>query len=456
MYKKRFAKWGFQKNARRDRHGKDLASRDSLPSTALIKATTVPRTPRVLHLSTSDAAQVAFLSSIRNWTIAFFDRDEPDTAGYSLPSPPEPSNLSSESPSKPPPRDLSNPEQLSFAFRLILGLLDRDKGVLAGRLARKVFLQAETLLDAEGPLFVWNTLEIFHNITVLRKSNLGQILLHHLISLAGDRPVSKVLLKLRELLQAWRRDGVGARPEALERAWAINADLTFARFDPQYLLLYYQLVWDSDIVKLGPHIARHSDKWYAKIHDKVSRTRGEEDVETAAEKLWPKQQLMPDEIDIHGGGVPQPANLDQLKKETLAGVSRMLHEVPADSPMRVRVLAALLKSQVLHDDVAMPVHPGVDISRLQARIMAYIFRIMMDVEDQRRGGVDSAPDRMRAILALREYGQGRLGSQLVFEMWQLEDLLIRAGRAEEAVELRAESYRRLEEFLADVQDDLGS
>ncbi|KAK2772877.1 hypothetical protein CKAH01_13781 [Colletotrichum kahawae] len=458
MYKKRFTKWGFQKNARRDRHGKDVGSRSSRdsgpPPTAVIKAATVLRTPRILHLGASDAAQLAFLSSIRNWTASFFDRAELSRAGYSLPSPPaEPISPATASSIKPPPRDLNNPEQLSFAFKLILGLLDRDEGVLAGRLARKAFLQAETLIDAEGPLFVCNTLEIFHNIALLRQANLGHILLHHLISLAGSRPVSTVLLRLQELLQAWQHDGVPVQPDALERAWSINADLTFNRFDPEYLLLYYQLVWDSDLVKLGPEIARHSDKWFAKIHDKVSRTLLEDDSETATEKLWPKHEIMPDEIRVHCGGVSQPANFEQLKQESLAGVSQMLNEVPTDSTMRVRVLSAWLKSQVLQDDAAMPVHPGMDIPRLQARIMAYIIRIIMDVETQESEDGDSRSDKMRTIFALREYGQGRLGSQIVYEMWQLEDLLVRAGRPEEAEEVRAESYRRLEEFLADIPEE---
>ncbi|KAF5494390.1 hypothetical protein CGCS363_v010120 [Colletotrichum siamense] len=457
MYKKRFTKWGFQKNVRRDRRGKDVcpqSTRDSgPPSTALVEAAAVSRAPRILHLSTSDAAQVAFLSSIRNWTVAFFDRAEPGTVGYSLPSPPGALSPSPESSIKPPPRDLNNPEQLSFAFKLILGLLDRDQGVLAGRLARKAFLQAETLLDAEGPLFIWNTLEIFHNIALLRQANLGHILLHHLISLAGSRPVSKVLRRLQDLLQAWQHDGVPVRPEALERAWSINADLTFTRFDPDYLLLYYQLVWDSDIVKLDPEIARHSDKWFAKIHDKINKTFLHDDVDVATGKLWPKHELTFNGIGIHGDGISQPANFNQLKQESLTGVTQMLDEVPADSTMRVRVLSAWLKSQVLQDDAAMPVHPGMDIPRLQARIMAYIIRIMMDFETHDREHVDSAADRMRTILALREYGQGRLGSQIVYEMWQLEDLLVRDGRVEEAAELRAESYRRLEEFLADIPEE---
>ncbi|KAF3804974.1 hypothetical protein GCG54_00005719 [Colletotrichum gloeosporioides] len=457
MYKKRFTKWGFHKNVRRDRRGKDIglqSSRDSgPPSTPLVDAATVSRAPRILHISTSDAAQLAFLSSIRNWTVSFFDRTKPGTVGYSLPSPPGASSPSPESSIKPPPRDLNNPEQLSFAFKLILGLLDRDQGVLAGRLARKAFLQAETLLDAEGPLFIWNTLEIFHNIALLRQANLGHILLHHLISLAGRRPVSKVLLRLQDLLQAWQHDGIPVRPEALERAWSINADLTFTRFDPEYLLLYYQLVWDSDIVKLDPEIARHSDKWFAKIHDKVNRTLLQDDVEVAPERLWPKHELTFDGIGIHGDGTSQPANFNQLKQESLAGVTQMLEEVPVDSTMRVRALSAWLKSQVLQDDAAMPIHPGMDIPRLQARIVAYITRIIMDFETQCREDVDSAPDKMRTILALREYGQGRLGSQIVYEMWQLEDLLVRDGRFEEAAELRAESYRRLEEFLADIPEE---
>ncbi|OHE98060.1 hypothetical protein CORC01_06574 [Colletotrichum orchidophilum] len=457
MYKKRFTKWGFQKNVRRDRRGKDVGPqlpRDSgPPSTALVEAATVSRAPRILHLSTSDAAQLAFLSSIRNWTVSFFDRAEPGTVEHSLPSPPGASSLSPESSIKPPPRDLNNPEQLSFAFKLILGLLDRDQGVLAGRLARKAFLQAETLLDAAGPLFIWNTLEIFHNIALLRQANLGHILLHHLISLAGRRPVSKVLLRLQDLLQAWQHDSIPVRPEVLERAWSINADLTFTRFDPEYLLLYYQLVWDSDIVKLDPEIARHSDKWFAKIHDKVNRTLVHNDVEVATDKLWPKHELIFNGIGMRGDGTSQPASFNHLKQESLAGVTQMLDEVPADSTMRVRVLSAWLKSQVLQDDASMPVHPGMDIPRLQARIMAYITRVMMDFETQWREDADSPTGKMRTILALREYGQGRLGSQIVYEMWQFEDVLVRAGQVEEAAEVRAESYRRLEEFLAEIPEE---
>ncbi|KAK2036827.1 hypothetical protein LZ31DRAFT_510564 [Colletotrichum somersetense] len=450
MYKKRFAKWGFHKNVRCGLQARGVNSRLSpdLRPLPTAPSASVRMVPAIFHLSVSDSAQMAFLFSIRAWTASFFERDTNGKANlYPLSS-----SLSQLLSVKPQTRDLDNPEQLRFAFKVILALLNRNEGALAGRLARKAFLQAEALVDAEGPLFIWNTLEIFHNIALLGQANLGHTLSHHLTSLAGDRPASGILLRLRALLQAWQWDGVPVRLDALERAWAINADLTFSRFDPEYLLLFYQLVWDSDVVKLDSEVTRHSEKWFARIHDRVNRTLYEDSVETATEKLWSKHELISDETDLHYDSISRPANFNQLKQEGLAGVSEILSKVPADSPMRVRVLSAFLKSQVLQNDAATPVYTGMNIPRFQARIMAYIFRIILDVKVQGRESVCCALDRMKTILALRESGQGRSNSRTVYEMWQLEDLLICAGRVDDATELRAESYRRLAELLTDIPE----
>jgi hypothetical protein len=127
-------------------------------------------------------------------------------------------------------------KELSFAFKLVIDLLDRGHGDLAGRMARKAFLLVEDMLTLEGPALVWNLLEMMHYMVTLRHAQLFHILLAHLIALADGQmtethPLPAMLRGLRELVgtmttvDPWPLSS--ALSFLLERAWILNAEILF-------------------------------------------------------------------------------------------------------------------------------------------------------------------------------------------------------------------------------------
>lgn len=456
MYKKRFAKWGFSKNTRRAPGPQEGEGQGPTRSGSQLAAMGRLRTPRIVRINASEAAQSAFLNSIKTLGLSFFEDSTRRDSLSSLPSlPRKPSDYSTLLPNparEPPPVITGNdPEQLTFSFKVILGLLQRQQGALAGRLARKAFIEAEALLEAEEPLFIWNALEIFDNIARLREAKLGYMLLDHLISLAGQRPVGRVLRNFRAMLSAWQDDGLPIRKDALERAWALNADLTFSHFDTKYLPLYYRLIWDSNLVKLNPDILQNSEKWFVQARRKVDEDRRGGDAKGTAADMWPEHETAPEGTESDTD--PQPDGFWELKTSILAAIrERATMQIP-DPNVRLRVLSGLLKSQILEeDDASMPPQASMDTARLQARVMAYLMKLVMQVDKDEEKDVNAAIEKMRTILALREYGEGRAGPRIVYEMWQLEELLLRSGQVQEATSIRDEAYRRLQEFLGDVPE----
>jgi hypothetical protein len=420
MYKKRFAKWGFHKNARRSRsrEGQDPEAM----AVALCSSKAIPRTaPRVIRLDASDTAQAFFLSNIKTWGLSFFELASPL------------------SPTAPGTGGIA-PEQLSFSFRVVVGLLQRDQGTLAGRLARKAFIQAEGLLQGEGPLVVWNILDIFRNIAANCQAALGNMLLDHLVGLAHDAPLAAVLQSFRGMVRAWEREGVPVRHDALEKAWAMNADLLFSRFDPKYLLMYYRLVWDSDLVTMGPEISALVDGWFGRLHERMDDTRV-----GALASIDEEPEPLADVAPVEG--------FDALKSEIIAAIREKAAQTHSDPVVKVRVLSALLKSRILEDDAFNPRDADLDFSRLQARIMAYVAKVVASIDEKETQHAEASIPWARMVLALREFGQDPTGPQTVAEMWRLEELLSRAGHVKEAARLREESYRRLEQYLADVPED---
>ncbi|KAM5360657.1 hypothetical protein ACJZ2D_013617 [Fusarium nematophilum] len=330
-------------------------------------------------------------------------------------------------------------DKYNFKATVIVELLKRRQGILAGRLARKAFLDVEPILQVEGPLFIWNVLEILHGMASLGESQLFRMLLLHLVSLARSHftaqthPVLQMLLNLQRLVDTWGfQDSL--QVGALEQGWALNADVVFTRFDPRLLVMYYRLVWDSGLVRVPQERLREADRWFSVLEDKVAA--GGEAVEASAH---------PD-LEAAGEGHP-PRDYEALKNTSLAAIQHRSTLDLREPSTKVRVLSGLLKSRILEDDAK--TNPP-QVSRLRARVVAYLMKILVEVDQEMGFEPEIAIERMRSIIALRDYGQKQTGPQIVHELWLLEDLLLREGRKREAAEVRKDAFRRLEGYLDDV------
>ncbi|KAJ4327180.1 hypothetical protein N0V84_002442 [Fusarium piperis] len=457
MYKKRFTKWGFSKNKSRVGTNKSQSRDQVVTRTQVVKAVSKSvvqvNLPASLKLGASDFANLEFLASIQNWTSSFFESLE-DHGYPSSPSlPNSPTDMAS--------AKRYDPESLSFSFRVIVELLKRGKGVLAGRLTRKAFLQIEAMLQVEGPLFIWNILEILYYMALYEQTQLLGILLLHLTNLARDRfepghPLMHMLRGLRLLLKGWHQDSLPPQAAVLQQAWSLNANMMFNHFDARLLVLYYRLVWDSEMVRLPQDRLEDADRWFALVENKVPMGYASaEDMITS---------IHPDLLASDGYGREPPKEYEMLKHTSVSAIQHRSTMAFPETKIKIRILSGILKCRVLEkkntltplSDIEADPEPSTpdphppQLSRFHARIIAYVMKVLVDIDLEMGFDLAIATDRMRSIVAMREYGQSRIGPQTIHELWQLEDLLRQQGHEEEAAQIRQDTCKRLEEYVDDV------
>jgi len=307
MYKKRFAKWGFHKNSRRSAAAvPTLTTKDECRKGSSRK----PGPPGELGsvfafpgLGYHDGLMLMFLSSVRICSVAFFESIQ-SRDGFLA------------SLHQQPPTDQPWPEhsdEVSFTFKLVIDLLDRGHGNLAGRMARKAFLLVEDMLTLDGPALVWNLLEMMHHMVTLRHAQLFQMLLAHLIALTDSwmpksHPISAMLRGLRGFVASLTSvvttpgrssttsssspspstggDGTTttagpwllSRPlsSLIERAWTLNAEILFDHFDARLFPLYCHIHWRSCSIAPPAAIVGTARQWFSQVEaQQTSRAAAE-------------------------------------------------------------------------------------------------------------------------------------------------------------------------------------
>jgi hypothetical protein len=451
MYKKRFAKWGLYKSTRRA-----LAVSTASPLGDRIMQSSIPPTPDLARL---DMVNLIFLTSTRTWSSAFFEavgQSHNTSTGAST-------QLSLLLPYT-GHTELYDAEQTSFSFKLISDLLRRDEGLLAGRLARKAFLQVEEILMLEGPLFIWNLLEILHGIVHFNQAQLFEMLLIHLLRLARSHysdkhSIVQMLHSLWGLCKAYPNGTMQQLLPVLEQGWLLNAEIVLGNLDERFLLLYYRLMWDSVLIKLARDKLRDTDAWFSLMIRKVPV----EAMEEGAEHIYPAAEVTPD------SSCAPPPDYEIIKTESIDALRERTRWDFSEPSSRFRVLSALIKSRILDDKEQKQdklnshgtnelgngsqnasVQVQTKVPRLHARILAYVIKVLMEIDID--NGVNNVVtiERLNTTIALREYGQGAAGPQVICEMWQLQQLFVKEDRFREAAQIGQEAQGRLEQYLQDI------
>ncbi|KAF4343707.1 hypothetical protein FBEOM_2294 [Fusarium beomiforme] len=443
MYKKRFTKWGFYKNKQRNtetvRKNKTQAGKYT-PQTQKKKRqsdTQCQREPMILcpkqsHLET---ASLEFLTSIHGWSSLFFESLA--TEGLHLQNI-HPSQRTAKI-------NRYDPEGLSFAFRTIVELIQRGQGTLAGRLTRKAFLDIEPMLHVEAPLFIWNVLEIMYHMARLGQTQLLGMLLTQLIELASNlhdttHPVIKMLKSLQKAVYFWQKDAALEKMPLLEQAWALNADIICRNSDSRLLVMYYRLIWESSCIKLRMEQLEGLDKWFSAVESKIPHK----------EYSFQQDILYSDPMTTDEAMLPKDYEI--TKNLCVSAIQHRCTMRFGESNMASLVRLGLLKSRVLEE---LKGHPSdaksqmQSYARFQARVTAYLIKVLIDVDTELGLDVDVA-DRMRNKIAMREFGYSSTAPQVIHDMWQLEDFLRRRGQEAEAEDIRRETYKRLEEYVNQV------
>jgi hypothetical protein len=506
MYKKRFAKWGLHKNTRRlaapmstsTRKGesKTVAERQPRPSE---EQSSVPPCPGISH---HEGLMLMFLSSVRICSVAFFESVQ--GPGGLLESLQQRSQADQPWP--------EHTQEISFAFKLVIDLLDRGHGKLAGRMARKAFLMIEDMLTIEGPALMWNLLEMMYCMLTLCHTQLFRMLLAHLNALVRPRfprthPLTSMLRSLQGLVASFQRvasipDGAvptlspsssssspspstnddrgtntdvwllsRALSASLERAWKLNAEILFDHFDARLFLLYCRVHWDSCSIGPPAAILVAVDHWFSNIEAQqifsaITETyRSEATARTThIEEGTVLQHLLTPRIDAS-----LPQDYEMLRSSSITALREQGEAIlsqgagyTGDTLVLLRVLAGIVTAKMFEQ---WPVVDGSKIAgdvatkvpRSQAGHLACAIRTLMHLKVERDGeGIEEPSEtvhQIRSILALCEYAHGENSPQTVRDMWLLKDALIAAGDCKEAEQVGREAFCRLEKYIQDIPVD---
>ena len=451
MYKKRFTKWGFKKNSKQTAASRRSSMTRECKSAPNEKANSIEDLgfmPAVPKLSHRDGLALMFLTSVQTWSFAFFESLQ--LASYHMRFPA--SQLGH-----------SSTKELGFAFRLVVQLLSQGRGDLAGRVARKAFLQIEDMLTVEGPALVWNLLDIMHYTVMVRHAKLFHILLDYLIPLANSRmigthPLPTMLRGLRKLVGSMSVFDPSLLssdiPSLLRRAWTINAEIVFNHFDTRLFGLYCHVLWDS--CSIGPPVALMA-----------SQIEAQQTPSTAMVAQTPEELLggtsNAEDSMFHGLLEPRmdaslPRDYDMLRASSIAAlrergnfITEKLPSFSGDTTLLMPMLAGLAIAKVLENS------PDLVVSRLHVGGVACAIRTLIDLDLQHAedgfGAISDAVQQARALVALRTYAESETHPQVIQDMWLLRDALFAAGKYGEAQEVEQDAYQRVEKYLQDISSD---
>lgn len=481
MYKKRFTKWGLQKNARR--------STASTPTST----TTVSRTysapedlvlmPVSPQFSSDDNSKLVFLNSVKVWSVSFFEsvQSGEDNPVLKRPSWPEQS------------------EEMNFTFKLVVDTFNRGYGGLAGRLVRKAFLLVEEMLVLEGPVVLWNVLEIMHYLVTLRQFRLCKLLFAHLTGLVDGRipnthPLPAMLRALRmyvvslpDMMSAPDDSQLTPSPSiasssekeattatrslsdaflsVIERAWTLNAEILFEHFDHRLFQLYLRIHWDSCSIEPPPAITDAAKKWLTNVTQTFNKTDEATPIDKVIQFTPFEEDMVFQRLFIRRVDALPPQNYHMLCTSSISMLRDHASCIlsngangPGDTTALLRILACLVTAKIVGewpgttDLVDTDIDKTSKITRAQAGNIACAIRtsINLNAEYNRCEDPLDTIEQIRSILALREYGDVEIDPRLIQEMWLLKDALIAAGKHQEALEVQQESYQRLEKYIQDI------
>lgn len=497
MYKKRFTKWGFQKNAKRSTSAaqtwavgsgcrKAASSHFSTKSWSLVSPATSP------CLSFHDTLMSSFMTSVHTYSIAFFESMQaPD--GHFL-------SLQQQSILQQPRAEET--DEISYAFKLAIELLDRGYGSFAGRMARKAFLLVEDMLTLDGPVIMWNLFELFHHMAKLGHMQLFQMLLTHLIGLVNCRrpkihPLATMLHDLRDLVtslsslvsisgssRATRASSIllqcpstdnkrdpsiagiqlfsHALSSLLERAWILNAAILLKHFDHRLFRIYFHVHWDLCSIRPPIAIFGALKQWLGHVEQQQTfSTAMEAPVDQVIFNSSLSQKLLPPYQDT-----PPPQDYEALHTSSIAALwkygSSILSEDPenVNTTVLLRILAGLFTAETLErwSTAVAQFDPKsstmTQISRVHASNVACAIQTLTNLNSEHVGeevwqSLDAA-ERIRSIVALREYAHGNAYPRIVGDMWRLQDALVAAGKDKESWEVGQTISRRIEGYIQDM------
>lgn len=471
MYKKRFAKWGFQKNSRRS---------NVTSPTSKITASGSPATPCLvppLPTLGDDEISILFLmTSVRAWSESFYESVK--TSHKSLTSNEQSS--------------LSQGNEANLTFKLAIDMLSRGRGSLAGRVVRKAFLLVEEMLKLEGPACLWNMLEMIHHMVASHHFELCRLLVAHLAALIRrrkpkDHPLQAMVRAFQTLVKHLpdtpsayartspvegditneTRHSIHEFLSIIQQAWTLNAVILFNNFDHRLFQLYVHIHWETCSIEPPAAIAHATTLW---INQNTQKQNSGMDVEPEpCRGLIQIRPFKDDRVLQHLFTTPVDPLLCQdydmlcmksitALKENADFILRKGTGLAGSTTALLRILAGLATAKAFEEWCAMSETGNAkqtNLSRGQAGIIAIAIRTSLDLylgSDGQDAPLDEV-GQLESIVALRDYANADADLQVIQEMWLLDDALVLAGDLQKALEVRQLAVYRLESYFKDIPVD---
>ena len=488
MYKKRLAKWGLQKNSKRSvASGRSASTKDQCRSITNSHAGTPATTitiPTPPESSYRDVQMLMLLTSVRTWSVAFFE-----TA------------MDIENPIHLSTWQLlhSNNKSINFTFKLVADLLDRGQGKLAGRMARKAFMMLEDMLTLDPPAFVWNLFEMMYYMVTLRHAQLFRMLLVHVTALVDTKmpekhPLSTMLRGLSGLvgnLASETSNSAASSPSSstssdgtttefdpwrlsqalaplLERTWNLNAEILFEHFDPRLFHIYCRMLWDSCSIGPPTTVVNDADHWLNRIHDDgvLALATSKYLLMEISEHFGDEERVLAQPLTTSRKNFSPPEDYDMLRAGSITALRQCGDAIIQkkfflyhDTTMLLSMLAGLAIANVLERLPMIYEENGIVVEdekmlRLHASNFACVLKTLVDLDGELVGeevwGTLGAVERFRAVVTLRQYAEGDTDPQVMRELWQFRDVLLAAGRLQEAIEIEQDAFGRMERYIRDI------
>ena len=426
-------------------------------------------------------------TSVKMWSMSFYESVQSNQVASSLirPSWPE------------------QGQEMNVTFKLVIDMLNRGQGSLAGRVARKAFSLVEETLRLEGPALMWNMLEIMHFIVTSRHLQLFQMLFTHLMALVDiqmpkNHPLPAILRALRVFIPSLP-DLIptssnslpnssssppsldeheakivaescllsGAASYVIKQAWTLNAEILFNHFDHRLFQLYMRIHWDSCSIEPPIAIISASKQWLARIKSqqistitaKASQTEGLIQITPIEEdKVFQRAFATPNNASPpRNYEVLRVASITALREHASSIFSEGVSSAGSTTTL-LRILAVFVTAKIIEDWPATTEPSNTEInvtsrvSRGQAENVADAVRTSMSL-DPGYNGLGASLDtvaRIQSIVDLRAYSHIETDPRIIREMWLLEDALVACGEHRRASEVQQTAYRRLEKYIQDI------
>lgn len=318
-------------------------------------------------------------------------------------------------------------KDIGYTFQILGELLRRGRGDLAGRLARKAFLLAESVLDFDGPAALWNLFSILHQLLSVGQMQLFQILLSHLARLVSRRDPANTPLRqlLHALLFQLKRCVGGGDPTALlarvlEQAWMMNADMLFGKLDNRFISTYCYLNLDACSLRPSTAAIDASGSWIKQSVPECPTTTTSDGDNSCEQTFSETIEWLCQFLQDPSNAMTQVKTFNLVRLRTLATLQKADKDshLHTNTSIMLQVTTGLIKTVLLQDLVRFCANTSAEADICQGATRAHLgcvastMRALLDGKHNKskgseKGQLEEVIEQNRRLLRCASMRMGR-------------------------------------------------